>query len=99
MSNLILKKMKSLVLVFGLMVSFGSFAIGDYKGASDYKGYKGSVEGGYGGYITAFESVISKPDAPKGFNYKKHARRTKFVRFMNRTFNLNNCKGKSHHNS
>lgn len=99
MSNLILKKMKSLVLVFGLVVSATAFGGVDYKGASDYKGYKGSVEGGYGGYITAFESVIGKPDAPKGFNYKKHARKTKFVRFMNRTFNLNNCKGKSHHSS
>lgn len=37
--------------------------------------------------------------APKGFNYKKHYRKAHFVRFMNRTFNLNNCKGKSHHSS
>ncbi len=37
--------------------------------------------------------------APKGYNYKKHYRKAKKVRFMNRVFNLNNCKGKSHHSS
>jgi hypothetical protein len=64
--------MKGLVLVIGVMVSFGSFANSE---------------------------SFDKPDHPKGFNYAKHYRKAKFVRFMNRTFNLNNCKGKSHHES
>ena len=93
MSNLIHSIMKGLVLVFGLVVSATAF------GGGDYKGYKGASEGGYTDYVKAFEVVINKPDSPKGFNYKRHYRKARFVRFMNRTFNLNNCKGKSHHSS
>ena len=96
MSNLIHSIMKNLVLVFGLLVSVSSFGGCDYKG---YKGYKGASEGGYTDYVKAYEMVLDGTKEPKGFNYKKHYRKAHFVRFMNRTFNLNNCKGKSHHSS
>ena len=93
MSNLIRSIMKNLVLVFGLVVSSTAF------GGGDYKGYKGASEGGYTDYVKAYEMVLDGTKEPKGFNYKKHYRKAHFVRFMNRTFNLNNCKGKSHHSS
>jgi hypothetical protein len=61
--------MKTLLLIFGLMICVSSFANDDN---GNHK-------------------------APKGYNYKKHYRKARKVRFMNRTFNLNNCKNKSHH--
>jgi hypothetical protein len=85
--------MKNLVLVFGLVVSSTAF------GGGDYKGYKGASEGGYTDYVKAYEMVLDGTKELKGYNYKRHYRKAHFVRFMNRTFNLNNCKGKSHHSS
>ena len=62
--------MKSLLLIFGLMISISSFANDNIGGNDKHH---------------------------KGYNYKKHYRKARFVRFMNRTFNLNNCKHASHH--
>lgn len=79
--------MKGLVLVFVLVVSATAFGGGYYKGSVD------------GGYITTTNTNIGDDKAPKGYNYKKHYRKARKVHFMNRVFNLNNCKGKSHHSS
>ena len=39
------------------------------------------------------EAFCNKP--PRGFNYKRHYRKTHRVQTMNHVFNFNNCKGKT----
>lgn len=48
-------------------------------------------------YFRTGEFEYFSDDRSKGFNYRKHYRRSKFVRFKNRLFNSNGCKGVSHH--
>ena len=45
----------------------------------------------------AFTSIASSND-PGGFNYKKHYRKQKISRKLDRLFNRNKCYGKSYHN-
>jgi len=37
------------------------------------------------------------PANKKGYNYKKHYRHQSFIKFCNRTFNRNGCKGHKFH--
>jgi hypothetical protein len=45
----------------------------------------------------AFTSIASNND-PGGFNYKKHYRKHKRSKSLDRLFNRNKCYGKSYHN-
>jgi hypothetical protein len=45
----------------------------------------------------AFTSIASNND-PGGFNYKKHYKKQKTDRMLDRLFNRNKCHGKSYHN-
>jgi hypothetical protein len=45
----------------------------------------------------AFTSIASNND-PGGFNYKKHYRKQKTDRMLDRLFNRNKCHGKSYYN-
>ena len=44
----------------------------------------------------AFTSIASSNDP--GYNYKKHYRKQKISKTLDRLFNRNNCYGRSYHN-
>lgn len=45
-------------------------------------------------FSTVYASINPKP----GFNYKKHHRKCKKVKVLNKIFNFNNCRNYKYHN-
>ena len=88
--------MKKFALIIALVSSSVAFGGGDYKGYKGTDFYKGGDYSQLINYINTINTDLMDGE-PKGFNYKKHYRKARFIHFLNRRFNRNNCKGVSHH--